>query len=315
MKSKLLNILKDNSKPVSGEILSKSLGISRVAVWKHIHKLQDCGYEIESGPTGYLLRNSPDIPYAWEFPQRKAQIHYFDQLNSTMDSARQMARQGCPDLTVVIAGTQTHGRGRMDRNWESQEGGLYFTLILRPDIPAVMSPRVNFATSLVLVHTLNDVCSIDARVKWPNDILVQGQKIAGMLSEMEAAEDRVAYINIGIGINMNNQPPSDLPTATSVCLLTGEPVSRKHFVAEFLDRLETKMLQQDFSTVIDEWKSISATLGQEVRVVSRHAVTEGMAMDVDPNGALIVEAHNGELKTIYYGDCFHGHPQEKCEPD
>ncbi len=311
MKSQLLKILKDNNdKLISGELFSKQLNISRVAIWKHIQKLQACGYEIESGPTGYRLKGSPDIPYSWEFPQREKCIHYFDQLDSTRDTARQLARKGCPDFTVVIAGTQTQGRGRMDRNWESREGGLYFTLVLRPDIPAVMSPRVNFAASLVLAQTLQDLCGVDARVKWPNDILVQGQKISGMLSEMEAAEDRVAYINIGIGINMNNDPPPDLPSATSVYALTGEPVSRKHFLAGFLDRLETKMHQQDFSTIIAEWKSISATLGQQVRIVSRHEVTEGMALDVDPNGALIVETKEGVIKTIYYGDCFHGHPQE-----
>jgi len=307
MKSQLLKILKDNGDSISGEILSKNMGISRVAVWKHIQKLQTCGYEIESGPTGYRLMGSPDMPYSWEFPQREAKIHYFDQLVSTMDKARQMARKGCPDFTVVIAGTQTQGRGRMDRDWVSQEGGLYFTLVLRPDIPAVMSPRVNFAASLVLAHSLQDVCGIDARVKWPNDILIKNKKISGMLSDMEAAEDQVAFINIGIGINMNNRPPLDLPTATSVRALKGEFVSRKLFLAEFLNRLETKMHQQDFSTVIDEWKSISATLGQQVRIVSRHEVTQGKAVDVDPNGALIVETQNGDLKIIYYGDCFHGH--------
>lgn len=308
MKSQILKILRHKNELLSGESLSKQLGISRVAVWKHIQKLQACGYEIESGPTGYRLKNSPDIPYPWEFPRRESRIHYYDQLNSTMDTARNKARKGSPDFTVVIAGLQTLGRGRMDRNWVSLEGGLYFTLVLRPDIPAVMSPRVNFATALVLAHTLRDFCGIEARVKWPNDILVQGQKISGMLSEMEATEDQVAYINIGIGINMNNQPPSDLQTATSVRFLKGESVSRKKFLAEFLDRLEAKMHSRDISNVIDEWKLISATLGQEVRIVSRHEVTEGKAVDVDPNGALIVETKDGGLKTIYYGDCFHGHP-------
>jgi BirA family biotin operon repressor/biotin-[acetyl-CoA-carboxylase] ligase len=315
MKTQILKILRYKNQLVSGEYLSKQLGISRVAVWKHIQKLQACNYEIGSGPTGYRLKNSPDIPYPWEFPQRESRIHYFDQLDSTMEMARNKARRGCPNFTVVIAGLQTQGRGRMDRNWISPEGGLYFTLVLRPDIPAVMSPRVNFAASLVLAHTLRDVCGIDARVKWPNDILVNGQKISGMLSELEAAEDQVANINIGIGINMNNQAPPDLPTATSVRFLKGESISRKKFLAEFLDRLEAKMNSQDFSTVIDEWKLISATLGQDVRIVSRHEVTEGNAVDVDPNGALIVETQNGDQKTIYYGDCFHSHPQEMSKPD
>ena len=175
--------------------------------------------------------------------------------------------------------------------------------------------RVNFAASLVLASVLRKLFHIEARVKWPNDILVDGMKISGMLSEMEAAEDLVAFINIGIGINMNNQPPLDLPSATSVKMLRGKGVSRKMFLAQFLDRLENILEKHDFSTIIEEWKSCSATLGQHVRIVSRNDVTEGKAVDVDPNGALIVEKADGTLKTIYYGDCFHRHPKKLDEPD
>jgi BirA family transcriptional regulator, biotin operon repressor / biotin---[acetyl-CoA-carboxylase] ligase len=310
MKSDLLNILRNQDEFISGEALSTRLGISRVAIWKHLQKLQACGYEIQSGPKGYRLDHSPDTPYPWEFPQRESRIHYFDRLESTMNTTRQLARKGCPEFTVVIAAIQTHGRGRMDRTWVSQDGGLYFTLVLRPAIPPVLSPRVNFAVSLLLARTLRDICGVDARVKWPNDILVDGLKICGMLSEMEAAEDQVAFINVGIGINLNNEPPPDLPTATSIKALCGKRFSRKAFLAAFLDRLETRIHQQDLSHVIEEWKSCSATLGQQVRIVSRHDITEGRAVDVDPNGALIVETADGTLKTIYYGDCFHGSPQK-----
>lgn len=305
MKSQLLKILAENTNFISGESLSKHLGVSRVAVWKHIQKLQACGYDIHSGPKGYHLIQSPDIPFPWELPERESRIHFFDTASSTMDIARELARKGCPDFTVVIAETQTCGRGRMDRNWVSPEGGLYFTLVLRPHIPPVMSPLVNFGAAFVLARTLQEFCGVDARVKWPNDVLVHDRKVSGMLSEMEAAGDQVSFVNIGIGINMNNDLPPDLPSATSIKNITGKACSRKAFLSEFLDRLENRIHQPDLATVIAEWKTCSATLGQQVRIVSRQGITEGKAMDVDPNGALVVQTANGDLKKIYYGDCFH----------
>jgi len=305
VKSQLLKILNQNTDFVSGETLSKLLGVSRVAVWKHIQKLQVCGYDIHSGPKGYRLVQSPDVPFPWEFPERESRIHFFETTDSTMDIARELARKGCPDFTVVIAETQTSGRGRMDRNWWSPKGGLYFTLVLRPHIPPAMSPLINFGAALVLARTLQEFCGVDARVKWPNDVLIHGRKVSGMLSEMEAAGDQVSFVNIGIGINMNNDPPPDLPYATSVKNISGKPCSRKAFLSEFLDRLETRIYQPDLATVIAEWKTCSATLGQPVRIVTRHGVTEGKAIDVDPTGALVVRTADGVLEKIYYGDCFH----------
>ena len=238
MKSKLLKKLKEACEIVSGETLSKHLGVSRVAIWKHIQKLQACGYDIHAGPKGYRLIRSPDTPFPWEIPERESRIHFFDSAGSTMDIARNLARKGCPDFTVVIAETQTSGRGRMDRNWWSPAGGLYFTLVIRPHIPPVMSPLINFGAAVVLARTLQEICGVDARVKWPNDILIHGKKVAGMLSEMEAAGDQVSFVNIGIGINMNNDLPSGLPTATSVRKISGKICSRKAFLTEFLNRLE-----------------------------------------------------------------------------
>ncbi len=310
MKSQLLKILNEKTDFISGEALSKHLGVSRVAVWKHIQKLQACGYDIHSGPRGYRLIRSPDTPFPWEFPERESRMHFFDTAGSTMDIARELARKGCPDFTVVIAETQTSGRGRMDRNWVSPQGGLYFTLVIRPHIPPVMSPLVNFGTAVVLARTLQEFCGVDARVKWPNDVLIHGRKVSGMLSEMEAAGDQVSFVNIGIGINMNNDLPPDLPCATSIKNTSGKTCSRIAFLSEFLNRLENRIHQPDLTSVIAEWKTCSATLGQPVRIVSRQGVTEGKAVDVDPNGALVVRTAGGVLKKMYYGDCFHSNPQE-----
>ena len=305
MKAQILELLRKRNSIVSGEILSKQLGISRVAVWKHIQKLLESGYQIESGPKGYRLIASPDTPFAWEFPTRESRFHYFPEVSSTMDIARNLARKGCPDFTLVVAEKQINGRGRMDRRWESPTGGLYFTMILRPEISLRLSPLLNFAASLVLSQTIREQCHVDAKVKWPNDILVNDRKISGMLSEMEAEADLISFINIGIGININNTPSQDIPSASSIKSITGQTHNRREFLSDYLNRLEKRLSDQDLSTVIAEWKTCTATLGRQVKVVTRTGVTRGTAIDVDEGGALVVRIADGSLKKVFYGDCFH----------
>ncbi|MEJ2101713.1 MAG: biotin--[acetyl-CoA-carboxylase] ligase [Desulfobacterales bacterium] len=215
MKDRILKILKHNKEIVSGQFLSEQLGVTRVSVWKHIQKLQELGYEILATANGYRLESCPDVPYPWEFPGWESRIIYYPQLPSTMVVAKELARNDCPNFTTVIAGRQTSGRGRLNRLWMSEEGGLYFTMVLRPDLPPVLSFRVSFLASLTLARLLRELFEIDAGVKWPNDILVNERKISGMLSELEAEADRLAFINIGVGINVNNDPSTVQPEATS----------------------------------------------------------------------------------------------------
>jgi len=274
-------------------------------VWKHIHKLQGFGYNILTSANGYQLIASPDILYPWEFPDREARIHYFPELSSTMDSAKGLARKNCPDFTVVIAGRQTKGRGRLHRQWVSDEGGLYFTLVLRPDIPLPMSSRVNFLAALTLARVLRDMYQIEAAVKWPNDILVNDRKLSGMLSELEAEADRVFFINIGMGINVNNDPTGVEPGAISLKNMLGREISRVRLLARFLDEFEDRLKNAEFENVISEWKQYTVTLQRQVRIVTQREVTEGLAVDVDENGALIVKLADGSIKKIIYGDCFH----------
>ena len=172
MKSRILENLRTKEGAVSGQALSAQLDISRVSIWKHIQQLQALGYEITSSAKGYHLINSPDVPYPWEFAGRESKIIYHAELASTMDAAKELARKGCPNFTTVIAGRQINGRGRLDRQWSSEKGGLYFTMVLRPDLPPVLSFRVGFLASLTLARILNEMFGIDVRVKWPNDLLV-----------------------------------------------------------------------------------------------------------------------------------------------
>ena len=305
MKSKILTELRSRKDIVSGEYLSSILGISRVSVWKHIHKLQELGYKILSTSNGYQLIDSPDVLYSWEFPDREARIHYFSELSSTMDTAKELARKNCPDFTVVIAGRQTSGRGRLNRQWVSDDGGLYFTMVLRPNIPVALSSRMNFLASLTMAGVLREMYQIEAAVKWPNDILVKERKLSGMLSELEAEADRVFFINIGMGINVNNDPTGVEPGATSLKKLMGREISRIRLLSRFLDEFEDRLKNVDFENVISEWKKYAVTLQRQVRIVTRREVSEGLAVDVDENGALIVKLADGSLKKILYGDCFH----------
>jgi BirA family biotin operon repressor/biotin-[acetyl-CoA-carboxylase] ligase len=206
---------------------------------------------------------------------------------------------------VVIAGRQKKGRGRLKRSWLSSEGGLYFTIVVRPKIPPVLSSRVNFAASMILAQTLRNMFNINAMVKWPNDVLVDGKKISGILSEMEAEIDRVSFISIGIGINVNNDPTPYEPMATSLKKILGKEAPRIEVLKAFLDHFEDAVNDADFDNVVSEWKRYTETLNRHVRIVTAHEVSEGLAVDVDDNGALILKLADGSVKKIIYGDCFH----------
>ena len=306
MKGQILKILRTESNVVSGETLSSHLKISRVSVWKHIKKLREFGYHIQATPKGYRVINDPDVLYPWEFGDRELKIHYFDKVTSTMDVAGNLARNNAPHFTVVIAGRQSKGRGRLKRTWISSQGGLYFTIILRPQIPPVLSSRVNFAASMILARTLRNMFHIDATVKWPNDILVHEKKVSGLLSEMEAETDRVKFINIGMGVNVNNDPTPREPMATSLKKILGRNISRKQLLSGFLDEFEHRMNNGTLDNVISEWKTYAMTIGRQVTIVTPNDKFKGIAMDVDDTGALMLKLADGSIKKIVYGDCFHG---------
>lgn len=304
MKSQILKLLRESDDVISGNTLCSRLGTSRVAVWKHIRKLQEMGYDIESGARGYRLRFSPDSLYPWEFPGREERLVYLPETPSTMDLAKELARKGCPAFTTVVAGRQTQGRGRLRRAWSSEEGGLYFTVVLRPRVPVLWSSRVNFLASLTLAGILRDGYGVEAGLKWPNDILVQGRKLCGLLAEMESEGEQVNFINIGIGLNVNNDPPAVEQPAVSLKALLGQMVPRRQILSRFLDELEGRIAVEPWETVIADWKARSVTLNRPVRIVTAKDDISGFAVDVDENGALLLRQPDGSIRTVIHGDCF-----------
>jgi BirA family biotin operon repressor/biotin-[acetyl-CoA-carboxylase] ligase len=306
LRGRLLTELRQARSPLSGDWLGDRLGVSRVAVWKQIRFLEGRGYRFAATPRGYRLLESPDRLYPYEFPGREGSIHHLEATASTMGIARRLARRGCPHFTLVIAESQSAGRGRLLRTWRSAPGGIYATLVLRPPIPLVECGRVNFAVAVSVCETIEGRCGLPARVKWPNDVLIEGRKVAGLLLEVEASGELVAHLNVGMGLNVNNDPTAEEPGAVSLRLLLGRPVPRRELLAELLDRIEERVAPQRLEEVVAAWRALSVTLGREVRVVTGTQTITGTARDVDEQGALILAAADGSTRRIFHGDCFDG---------
>lgn len=304
MKSLLLKLLRENNTICSGQQLSDRLGVSRVSVWKQIKSLEAAGYEIETTPNGYRLLSSPDTPYAWEFPRWEKNIYYLPSVASTMEKAQELAQTGCPEMSVVVANRQTGGRGRLQRQWVSSKGGLYFTVVLRPRIELPAIARVNFQVAAIIARLLRALYDVNAGTKWPNDILIDGKKVCGMLSEVSAEGDMTAYINIGIGLNLNNTPPADMASATSIKALVGGSVSRNQFLNAFLEALEEQLQKDQWDGTFTEWKRYAVNFDRPVTVQTLRETITGIAMDVDASGALLVKTDSGELANVAFGDCF-----------
>ncbi|WP_299980319.1 biotin--[acetyl-CoA-carboxylase] ligase [Desulfobacula sp.] len=311
IKEEILKILYTaKGKIISGVRLSDALNVSRVAVWKHIKTLKERGFDIESRPKGYVLLNHDDLllPFCFNKEFEKKTFH-FQELETTMDKAKILAKNDAPHLSVVIAENQTTGRGRLNRKWFSSKGGLWFTLILKPNTPPVLSYIYNFAASLSLSKSLRQLFDVNVSVKWPNDILLNGQKLVGLLSEMETRGDMVEFINIGIGINVNNSPREYEPKAISLKDVLHKNVSRRLILETFLDDFKNR-IQPPIQTIschqiIEQWKEQTSTIGSQVRIETTETVIKGLAVDVDETGALMIKDKTGEIKKIIYGDCFH----------
>ncbi len=305
MKGHILKALRECSDYLSGEALSEQLGISRVSIWKHIRSLKKDGYVIEASPRGYRLVSSPDLLLPYEFTCLEQRIHYFPEIGSTMDAARELAKKGAEEGTIVIAEAQTRGRGRLNREWLSPEGGIYFTIVLRPRISPAYAPRINLMVSIAVAATIRKLFGLKAELKWPNDVLIEGRKVCGVLAEMDAEMDVVNFVNVGIGINANTSIPQFEKTVTSLKDMLGREISRKEFLGVLLMEIERRQPLLMKVDLLEEWKKLSMTLNKDVSIVAPGEVIVGRAIDIDTTGALIVKERNGSLKKAMAGDCIH----------
>lgn len=306
-KQEILELLfQARGETLSGVSLSQQTHISRVGVWKHINALKQSGIPLDTTAKGYSLSRPEDLllPFCFD-PPFQDRIYHFQEVETTMDKAKALAREGAPHLSCVVAEHQTKGRGRLNRQWVSSRGGLWFTLILRPHLPPPLAYIYNFAASLSLSRVLNRLFDAQVRVKWPNDLLIKGQKLAGMLSEMETRADLVHFLTIGIGINVNNDPSSPEFKAISLKKALNRTLPRRQILTEFLSEFQQLTRKVDCSAIINQWKEQTATIGTRVRIETLDKVYEGKAIDVDETGALIIEDDLHQRRKIIYGDCFH----------
>lgn len=316
MKAAVLQQLKEHrSDYLSGGNIGRRLGISRAAVWKHICTLRDGGYRIEArSGRGYRLRETPDLLLPEEVqPGLTTTVigrtyRHYHSVSSTNDAARQLAREGAPEGTVVVAEEQTGGRGRLGRGWHSPRGGLWVSVILRPAAPPARAPEVTFVAAVACVEALRRYPGLEIAVKWPNDLLWKGRKLGGILTEMSGEFDRINHIALGIGLNVNLEAadfPAGLGAVTSLSAITGFSLSRAGLLQELLAVLEhwyNVWLTDGFAPVLAAWKRVHHGPGRPVRVVGIDGVCTGAAVGVDDDGALLVRTASGRTERILAGD-------------
>ncbi len=309
---------------VSGEEMATRLGISRAAVWKQIRSLRRRGYEIESSTRkGYRLAKKHDLLDAdlirsgLETTWLGRDVRCLAEVTSTNDVARGIAREFRNDAldsavnstvngTVILAETQTQGRGRLSRPWTSPPGGVWMSLILKPQMSLDKAYRINVAISVAISKALFDLYGLVAGIKWPNDLLIEEKKICGILMEVSAEVDRLEYVVVGIGINANVDV-SDYPAewkTTSLRQELGREVSRFELIQKILLEIEDSYQRMDSKEIWEEWRNRSVTLGRQVRISSVSGDLLGEAVDLAEDGALMIRDHSG-LHRVLAGDCIH----------
>ena len=310
----LMLLLKNKGSYLSGEDISKKFGITRSAIWKQVNVIRDMGYSIKSSPRlGYCLESSPDLllpEEIWAVSKSQilgSKIFYRPVTESTNNDAKRLAQEGAPNGTLAIAERQQGGRGRMGREWNSPEGGIWLSVVLRPELSPADAPKLTIMTAVAVADAIFQSAGICANIKWPNDILVDGKKVCGILTEMSAEMDAINYVIIGIGINVNNDNfPDELrDKSASLKQLKGVEVSRIRVLASLLEKLESYYLmaeREGFEKIFDRWRELCINLSKNVRIVGKNVSFEGTAIDIDSAGALLVKTSSGKIERVLSGD-------------
>ncbi|MHB8418139.1 MAG: biotin--[acetyl-CoA-carboxylase] ligase [Myxococcales bacterium] len=298
-----------------GEALSDKLGLGRELVLESIDGLRSKGYRIDAVPRkGYRLVAVPDRLTGLELQPLLAThelgrvIHAFEEVDSTNEEARGLAEAGAGHGELVVAEWQRHGRGRRGRSWLAPRGSsLLFSLILRPELPPARAPELTLTAAVAVAEVLREA-AFDARIKWPNDVLIGGRKVAGILTELSAEPSRIRFAVLGIGVNVNLErealPPEVAEAATALSIERGEPVPRSFLLAALLTSLEgwlDRLCGAGFAGVAARWRELSATLGARVTVEGAEG-RGGVAIDLDETGALLVRDDAGVTRRVIAGD-------------
>jgi BirA family biotin operon repressor/biotin-[acetyl-CoA-carboxylase] ligase len=303
---------------VSGADLSRQLGISRAAIWARLQALRELGYDIEASPhLGYRLVSAPDLLHADDLLSRLGKtrvigrdIRIFERTTSTNDIMARLAGDGVKEGAVVFAESQSRGRGRLGRHWISPpRKGLWFSILLRPNLAPQSATQLTVAAATALARALAQQTNLAPEIKWPNDILIGGKKVAGILTELTAELDHVKEVVLGIGVNVNlelSELPRDLRgLATSLRIESGQVVDRAELAVAILREMDgdyDRIRRGQFESVAAEWQQRCGTLGRQVSIHVGERVIRGRAEALDGQGALLLRTQHGHLERIIGGD-------------
>ena len=308
-----------DSEYLSGQDLSDVLKISRVAVWKHIKKIQTLGYKIESKQKlGYRLIDDTEKLLPWEITRDlKTQligkrVYYFEEIDSTQNFAQNIAADKKENGTIIIAEKQTSGRGRLDRKWTSPKGGIWFSLIIHPKFDVSSSTLIPILSAVALSKSIKSVLDIETEVKWPNDITMNGKKVAGVLVDASFQTNSIDYLILGIGINFDIDAKKLEKRLTKTPNFYGidslrekeDKTPPKKLLKEFLLQFEKNLFQLDKgekSKIIKEWTKRAAGIGKKITINTSNGKISGISQGIDNDGALKIKTRN-EIKKIYVGD-------------
>lgn len=324
---KIITLLKSHqSEFLSGEKLSKTLNLSRAAVWKNIKKLQSLGYKIESKPkTGYKLNSDATLLLPWEISDglqtdiigRK--VYYFDTIDSTQNFALKLSQKPHENGSVVIAEKQTKGRGRLNRKWISPKGGIWLSILLRPNFELSQTSLFPMVTSLALAIAIEKTLKIKPELKWPNDLTVKGKKVAGILIDVAIESNKIDYLVIGVGINFKITPSKISKLIKNpqrhyeITTLVKEKQddSPVELVQQFLFELEqlyNKVISNSIGEIRKEWIKRSSTIGKNVTATTTTGMLRGKAVGIDEMGALLL-SNKGKIQRLLAGDVTYGSPR------
>ena len=304
-------LLQESPGYISGQLLAKKAGISRSAVWKHVRSLRQCGYDIESlHGQGYRLAGSTEYPVPWELAKllktsfvSRGEMVYRQSAESTQSIAISLAEKGKVDA-VVIAEQQSSGRGRMKRKWLSPRGGVWLSVVLKPAVPTVTSTMLPFVAAIAVCDAIREAANLAVTLKWPNDVMVEGKKVAGILLDLSAEAETVNYAVIGIGINANvdasklKMDREGRPAVTSLMDELGHDVNRLHLTKLLLEKIELFYLALEKNgpaAIVAEWRKRSDMIGKKVNVIQQGARYDGVAADVNDDGSLRVRTARGDM--------------------
>jgi BirA family biotin operon repressor/biotin-[acetyl-CoA-carboxylase] ligase len=304
-----------NGDPVSGEELGRAIGISRTAVWKHINELKSEGYVIDSVPSkGYHFVSAPDALLPEEIRAglktriMGREVAYQKETTSTQEIAKALAAQGVVEGTIAIAEIQSGGRGRIGRQWSSPQGGVYFSMVLRPDMKPSEALRLPLVAGVAVAQAIKRNTKLAPKLKWPNDVMIRDRKVGGILTEMSAEMDRLDWVIVGIGLNVNTSHESFAEEvegiATSLMEAGGKSIPRVKLLQDILFEFESlygDLLKSGFEPIRSRWKALSNTIGANVVVSMPTEKVTGTAVDIDSDGALILKKENGSLEKIIAG--------------